>query len=96
MTGQRYMNIPREQIPWYPAVDTDKCVNCGQCLDFCSNEVFESGETAVRVANPFNCVVGCNRCARVCPNEALSFPTQEQLKEMFQRLREQQHVDAQR
>jgi len=96
MPRKPYMNIPREQIPWYPTVDADKCVNCGECLEFCSNGVYEKGEKTVLVAEPFNCVVGCNRCSRVCPNEALSFPTQEQLKDMLQRLREQQNAETPR
>ncbi len=47
MAGQTYMNIPREKIPWYPAIDEELCTSCGNCLNFCSNGVFALGETAM-------------------------------------------------
>jgi len=94
MAGQRYMNIPREKIPWYPNVDSEQCVNCGECVEFCSNEVFEKGETTVLVAKPYSCVVGCTSCARVCDAGAISFPTQEELKDMLRQLREKRDEET--
>lgn len=87
MTGRDYMGIPREKIPWFPVIDEEKCINCGSCLDFCSNNVFEAGETTTIVANPYNCVVGCSACQRVCDTEAISFPSKEKLISWLHELR---------
>lgn len=79
MAGRDYMGIAREEIPWYPTIDEDLCTNCGACLDFCSNEVFEQGDMTTIVTNPYNCVVGCSACAKECPVAAISFPKKEEL-----------------
>ncbi|GAB4379307.1 MAG: ferredoxin family protein [Calditrichia bacterium] len=84
-----YMGIPREEIPWYPTINEDLCTNCGSCLDFCDNDVFEQGELTMKVVNPYNCVVGCDACARDCPEGAISFPDK---KELVQKLRELREV----
>ncbi len=96
MAGKAYMNIPREEIPWYPAIDPQKCTDCGSCLEFCSNGVFEQGEDGVMVAQPYNCVVGCRSCQRICPNEAIGFPSQEELLEILKRLRERHAAESRR
>jgi NAD-dependent dihydropyrimidine dehydrogenase PreA subunit len=89
MSAAAYMGIPREDIPWFPTIDAEKCTNCGACLDFCANDVFALGETSTRVANPLNCVVGCSSCTRICPADAVSFPDQKEFVETLRRLREQ-------
>lgn len=87
MTGRTYMGIPREQIPWFPVINPDKCTNCGSCIDFCNNNVFEAGEKATVVVNPYNCVVGCHSCQRICEFDAITFPTQESLIKILKDLR---------
>lgn len=87
MAENTYMNIPREKIPWYPTIDTEKCTNCGSCMDFCSNDVFEQGEESMKVTQPFNCVVGCSACMKVCPADAIGFPDQQELVETLKNLR---------
>jgi NAD-dependent dihydropyrimidine dehydrogenase PreA subunit len=83
--------IPREKIPWFPTVDTDKCVGDQECVEFCKNEVFEwdaaNGHPLVK--NPYNCVVGCSACANICSSGAISFPSVEQIREVIRELREE-------
>lgn len=88
MSSRSYMGIPREEIPWFPTIDPEKCTNCGACKDFCANDVFAAGEAAMEVVWPLNCVVGCNSCTRACPAEAISFPNNEELIKVLRELRE--------
>jgi len=88
MAGTDYMGIPREKIPWFPVIDPDKCTNCGSCLDFCSNNVFEAGDEATVVVNPYNCVVGCAACRKVCDSDAITFPSNDKLIGWLTELRE--------
>jgi NAD-dependent dihydropyrimidine dehydrogenase PreA subunit len=85
MAAGTYMNIPREEIPWYPVIDKDLCTNCGACIDFCSNGVFAMEDIETKVVAPYNCVVGCSACAAECPSEAIRFPDKQ---EFVQKLRE--------
>lgn len=89
MAGTGYLGIPRKQIPWYPTIGPDLCTGCGECLDFCANDVFElnEDEMIMTVKNPYNCVVGCDRCAQFCATEALSFPSKEELVGILRELR---------
>ncbi len=77
-----WWGIPREEVPWYPRVDYSKCVGCGLCFLTCSGRVvfdwdFEKNKPIV--ARPYNCMVGCNTCANLCPARAISFPSLEEL-----------------
>jgi NAD-dependent dihydropyrimidine dehydrogenase PreA subunit len=66
--------IPREDIPWKPAVDIEACIGCQLCYVTCGRGVFEmQSGVAVPVA-AMECVVGCSTCANVCPTSAISFP----------------------
>lgn len=72
-----WQGIPRHQVPWFPTIAEDLCDGCGRCLEFCSSGVFgpaDSGEV-VEVVEPFNCLVGCDACARICPRRAIIFPS---------------------
>ncbi|MDA8430207.1 MAG: ferredoxin family protein [Geobacteraceae bacterium] len=71
-----WRGIPREEIPWFPAIDTEKCTGCRECIDICKNGVLAFDESSRKslVAQPYNCVVECRTCARLCPAEAISFP----------------------
>jgi NAD-dependent dihydropyrimidine dehydrogenase PreA subunit len=70
-------------------IDPDLCISDQECLNFCRNDVFALDEATgkVIVGNPFNCVVGCDSCAQICPVQAITFPDKEQLRETLRRLR---------
>ncbi|MFW6287964.1 MAG: 4Fe-4S dicluster domain-containing protein [bacterium] len=67
-------DTPREEIPWFPKINADKCTNCGSCVDFCGHDTYEWNYDKAVVANPYNCVVGCSSCRIQCPVEAIEFP----------------------
>jgi len=89
--------IPREKIPWYPTVQTDICTADQECINFCKNDVFEWDEENGHpiVKNPFNCVVGCSACAEICPAEAITFPTMDEMRAVVRKLRESQTQQSQ-
>ena len=61
--------------PWFPVIDYDRCVHCGQCLNFCLFGVYERDDSnRVVVANPARCKDNCPACARMCPHVAIVFP----------------------
>jgi NAD-dependent dihydropyrimidine dehydrogenase PreA subunit len=79
-------SIPREKIKWFPTIDYDKCTGCLSCVNFCHFNVYSiegSSPPKPKVANPYNCMVGCEGCAKVCPVNAISFPSREELKHML-------------
>jgi len=82
-----YMGIPRKEIPWYLTIDENLCNNCGNCLNFCDNDVFSQDNLSMKVVNPYNCVVGCNACAKDCPEGAISFPEKKELVQILKELR---------
>ena len=83
---ERYHGIPREEIPWFPRVDLDKCTGCGACAKFCQKGVYTQDDK-VRVTNPFRCVVSCTGCVSKCPEGAISFPTLLELRDIMRSLR---------
>jgi Pyruvate/2-oxoacid:ferredoxin oxidoreductase delta subunit len=70
-----WQGMPREQVPWFPALDETQCDGCDKCIQFCANNVYAERENGiVYVAEPYNCVVGCDACARLCAHHAITFP----------------------
>lgn len=80
-------DLPREQIPWYPTIDEEKCTGCGVCVEFCAHGTHELDEAKgkARVANPYHCVVGCTGCESQCPAGAISFPPLSILKDLVEK-----------
>ena len=80
--------LPREKIPWFPAIDYDACIGDRECLEFCKNSVFAWDDALGHplVQNPYNCVLGCNACAQICPVEAIHFPAKEKLRRTIREL----------
>ena len=85
--AKTYMGIEREKIPWRPNIDPEECIGCGACAEFCANNVFDMVGDIMTVKNPFNCVVGCDKCATECPTSALSFPSKQQLVKWIEEIR---------
>jgi len=61
-------------LPWFPAIDRDRCRNCRQCLNFCLFGVFALDGKRVVVQSPEKCKTYCPACSRVCPDVAIIFP----------------------
>ncbi len=73
----KWYGIDRKEIPWYPQIDYDRCIGCGLCLMTCGGRtVYEWDFEKMRpvVARPYNCLVGCDTCAKMCPRDAIIFP----------------------
>lgn len=68
-----FAGVPREEIPWHPTIDPEKCVKCGMCMN-CNKKVYDWTPEGARVARPMQCVVGCTTCANLCLGNAISFP----------------------
>lgn len=89
MASRTFHGIPREKILWNPSIDPETCIGCGECLDVCANGVFELSASSgkVKVVDPMNCVVLCDKCAQLCPVQAITFPdkdaTQKLLVQLF-------------
>jgi NAD-dependent dihydropyrimidine dehydrogenase PreA subunit len=69
--------VDRNELDWFPTISFDKCNGCGLCILTCGNDVFRwvKSEDKPKIANPKKCMVGCTTCARVCPEDALTFPS---------------------
>ena len=86
-----YPGIPREKLPWYPKINYERCLKDLDCLNFCQHEVFEWDPVSQRpiVAHPYNCVPGCNDCAKHCKMKAITLPSGEEITAALRRLRQQ-------
>jgi len=74
---QMWHGIAREEIPWYPTVNTEECIGCTLCYVSCGRSVYKMENNKSVVENPYNCMVGCSTCATVCPTEAVTFPSRD-------------------
>lgn len=73
----QWHGIARKEIPWFPAVDAEKCIGCELCYVTCGREVYDLTPDKFHkavVERAYNCMVGCSTCAVVCPTLAISFP----------------------
>ncbi|GGP19991.1 hypothetical protein GCM10007981_06060 [Thermocladium modestius] len=74
--SKAWHGVDRSRYVWYPKIDYDKCSGCGLCILTCGNDVFRWTNKGVPlVANPGSCVLGCTTCAKLCPEDAISFPS---------------------
>lgn len=67
---------PRDEICWYPLVESCKCDGCGLCVTSCPSGAlaFDFELNLAFAAAPHRCLVGCTTCAMLCPNEAIHLP----------------------
>jgi NAD-dependent dihydropyrimidine dehydrogenase PreA subunit len=84
---KEHRSIPREEIPWFPTIDAEKCTGCGTCADFCQHGVYELDGEKAKLSNKFGCIVGCTGCLSKCPEGAISFPDQKEFVEVLRRIR---------
>ena len=54
-----------------PRIDSEKCNQCGECIDVCPTDVFKKDGDETIVADPADCI-GCDSCIAVCEQEAVS------------------------
>lgn len=77
-----FTGYPRRDIPWYPTIDTGKCVGCGMCMN-CGKKVYDWLDGKAAVARPYDCVVGCSTCATLCQERAISFPEVDPVRAIY-------------
>ena len=80
--------IVRGKINWNPTVDEGRCIGCGACVTSCGRGVykFDYARKKSKVANPDNCLVGCQTCANLCPAKAISFAEGDKTREKAQKI----------
>ena len=52
-------------------LDKAKCKVCGECVDICSNGIYSKEDDQIVIGRTEECT-GCQNCASVCVNEALT------------------------
>lgn len=89
MTETNQWGLPRELIPWGPTIDPTRCRGSGKCVEFCPNNVFELDKSSgrARVARFHQCTILCSNCVAVCPNGAITFPSQDEFLDQVAELR---------
>lgn len=59
---------------WYPVVDSEKCIECGLCVDNCPHSVYDKTKSPVPVVVfEEGCIEGCKGCGNRCPTEAITY-----------------------
>ena len=91
--AEKKKQVPREDIPWYPSIDKEKCTECGICVEFCKHGVYATVDEKSEVVNPYNCIVGCKGCENQCPEQAISFPSMKDISELLKKLRTKHEIE---
>lgn len=88
---KEFEGVPREKIPWAPKINYKKCVSCGKCVDFCHNKAFDFEEKNEKkrtiVKNPNACVVFCRGCQDICPEKAITHPSEKETQKIIDKLK---------
>lgn len=80
--SELWFGIKRENIHWFPTIDYNKCSRCMACMNKCTHGVYAKDDDNPKVVNKTACVVGCTGCQKVCPENAISHPSKEYLKQL--------------
>ena len=64
------MSIGSTPLRFKVELDTERCMNCGRCIENCSYGVYRKEGDKI-VVNSRNCVA-CHRCIAFCPRDAIS------------------------
>lgn len=84
MSQTKWHGVPRKEIPWFPVLNSVKCIGCELCYVTCGRDVYNmvlSVHKAI-VESPYNCMVGCSTCSVGCPTSAITFPPRELIHEI--------------
>ncbi len=63
------MSIGSIPLRFKVELNTERCMNCGRCVENCSYGVFRKEDNKI-VVNSRNCVA-CHRCLAFCPRDAI-------------------------
>lgn len=63
------LSVPARRTVFHPDINTDKCINCGECERVCKAECIDLLQHTV---DGSRCVV-CFDCMAVCPNGAITY-----------------------
>ena len=61
----------RQNIPFTPETDLDKCTKCHQCVEACPNQAISRDD--VTAIDRWACMI-CFACVKSCPEEAKAMP----------------------
>ena len=95
MAEKTFEGVPREKISWDPIIDYKKCTTCGACVDYCHVDAlkFEEKDGKKRtVVNPNRCIVFCTGCEPVCPEGAISHPSEEETLKIIDELKKSNNL----
>jgi NAD-dependent dihydropyrimidine dehydrogenase PreA subunit len=90
MAEETFEGVPREKISWDPIVDYIKCTTCGACVNYCHVDALifeEKNGKKTTVVNPNRCIVFCRGCEPICPEGAISHPSEEKTLQVIDKLK---------
>lgn len=92
------VKVPRKKIPWSPIIGSDACIYEKECEEFSKNNVFDWNDAlgVSEVNRSYNCVVGCDACAKICPSEAISFPPMDEFRVTLRKLMAEANREAEK
>jgi hypothetical protein len=86
--SQLYQGVPREDIPWFPLIDPERCDHCLKCLEFCPHDVYERSRASWRWPTP-STARWLLALSVGLPQKAIAFMSPRDLGMMLQMLRRQ-------
>lgn len=88
---KRWHGLSRDEVVWYPIVESCLCDGCGLCVTSCPTGALAFDfNLKIPFVEPLRCLIGCSTCATLCPTEAIHVPDRKQLQAVI----EQHHLDV--